>query len=394
MTFTHTEPLAYPFNESDGLGLSDVYDATRKADGLVRARMPHGEPAWLITRYEDARQVLSDPRFSRAVVQDNDFPRMAEHKRDVGIIMSKEGADHTRLRTLIAKAFTARRVELMRPRITAIVDELVRGFTPPVDLVQSFALPMSIGVICELLGVPAADWPKFRVWTDALLFTNGLTAEQYIASADQLRTFVANLVDEHSAAPRDDLMTALIEARDNTDRLSETELVDMCIDLLIAGHDTMSSQIPNFAYTLLQEPGRWELLRQHPARVDAAVEELLRYVPLGVGADFPRYATADVEIAGTVIRAGDAVLVAVGSANRDDAQFDAPNQLVLDRTDIHHIAFGHGRHHCIGAPLARLELREALRALLAAMPSPRIAGDVVWKKNTLTRAPLSLPLAW
>jgi cytochrome P450 len=397
MSTTHSEPLAYPFNEQEGLGLSDTYVATRKAHGLVRVRMSYGEPAWLATRYDDARQVWSDGRFSRAVVQDNDFPRMAEHKRDVGIIVSLDAPDHTRLRTLIAKAFTARRIELLRPRVAEIVNGLISDFTTegsPVDLVKSFALPMSIGVICELLGVSADDWPKFRVWTDALLFTSGLTADQYVSSFRQLREFIGELVNEHRASPQNDLMTALIEARDNKDRLSEDELVNMCIDLLIAGHDTMSSQIPNFVYTLLQEPHRWALLRRDPDRIPTAIEELLRFVPLFVGADFPRYATEDVTIGGTLIRAGEAVLVAVGAANWDDGQFAAADQLVLDRRDNHHIAFGHGRHHCIGAPLARLELQEALRALLRELPAPQIVGEIVWKKQMLTRAPLSLPIAW
>jgi cytochrome P450 len=189
-------------------------------------------------------------------------------------------------------------------------------------------------------------------------------------------------------------MTALIEARDTRDRLTELELVDLCVGILVAGHETTASQIPNFVYALLDQPGQWERLCADPDLIPAAVEELLRFVPLGAGAGFARYATEDVEVGGVLVRAGEPVLVAVGAANRDRLQFDDAEGLRFDREDQHHLGFGHGVHHCLGAPLARLELQEALRALVTELPGLHLAGDIVWKTQMLVRGPRSMPIGW
>ncbi|MDT8912145.1 cytochrome P450 [Amycolatopsis sp. PS_44_ISF1] len=396
MTTTHSEPLAYPFNEEAGLALNAAYRSAREAEGMIRVRMPHGADAWLATRYADARLVLGDRRFSRAMAEFKDEPRMTAHRRPGGILMM-DPPDHTRLRTLVAKAFTMRRVELLRPRVAELAQGLVEDMKaagPPADLVDAYALPIPVAVICELLGVPTADRPRFRVWSDAALTTSGLTAEESERNREELRAYMAGLIAEHRAEPQDDLMTALIEARDVKDRLSELELVDLCVGILVAGHETTASQIPNFVYALLDEPGQWEKLCAEPELITTAVEELLRFVPLGAGAGFARYATEDVEVGDVLVEAGEPVLVAIGAANRDALQFTEAEGLTLGRVDNHHLGFGHGVHHCLGAPLARLELQEALKALTREMPDLHVIGDIVWKTQMLVRGPRSMPIGW
>jgi cytochrome P450 len=395
-TTTHTEPVAYPFNDAEGLTLDAAYSAARETTGMIRVRLPHGEPAWLATRYADARLVLGDRRFSRAMATDRDAPRLTASNQDGGML-SMDPPEHTRLRTLVAKAFTVHRVERLRPRVRelaeAILDEML-ALGQPADLVENFALPLPVAVICELLGVPVADRPRFRVWSDAALSTSRLTAEEFEANREELRAYMRGLIERRRVEPADDLMTALVQARDERDRLSELELVDLCGGLLIAGHETTASQIPNFVHVLLEHPDKWAELRADPNLIPAAVEELTRFVPLGAGASFPRYATEDVEVGGVLVRAGEPVLVAVGAANRDALRFGSPEALRFDREENQHIGFGHGVHHCLGAPLARAELQEALRVLLERLPGLRLAGDIVWKTEMLVRGPRTMPVGW
>ncbi|MEU4198876.1 cytochrome P450 [Streptomyces sp. NPDC045470] len=396
MTTADTMPLAYPFNEPDGLTLSDTYEQIRDRPGLLRVQMAYGEPAWLATRYADARLVLGDRRFSRAEGLDHDEPRQAEGQRNSGIL-SMDPPDHTRLRTLVAKAFTVHQVEKLRPWVRELTHQLIdelEAAGPPVDLVDRYALPIPVAVICRMLGVPEEDRPKFRTWSDAALSTSSLTAEEFEANREELRAYMAKLIEEHRAEPRDDIMTRLIEARDVNDRLTELELIDLCVGILVAGHETTATQIPNFVLSLLDHPGELERLRAEPALVKNAVEELLRFVPLGSGAAFPRYATEDIEVGGTLVRAGEPVLVAVGAANRDALRFDEPGTLDITRDGNQHLGFGHGVHHCLGAPLARLELQEALIALLTRFPGLHLAGDVVWKDQMLVRGPREMPVGW
>ncbi|ROP41061.1 cytochrome P450 [Saccharothrix texasensis] len=396
MASAHTDPIAYPFHTGDGLGLDPAYARARDADGLIRVRMPFGEESWLATRYDDVRLVLGDPRFSRARAVEHDEPRLSPG-RLTGGILALDPPDHTRLRTLVAKAFTTRRVERLRPRVADLATALIRGLElvgPPVDLVEHYALSIPVAVICELLGVPVADRPRFRRWSDGLLSTSGLDTADFDRDRGELRGYFADLVARRRAHPADDLVSALVEARDAHDRLTEAELVDLSLGLLVAGHETTASQIANFAYVLLLEPDRWRRLVADPGLVPGAVEELLRYVPVGASAAFSRYATEDVEVGGTLVRAGEPVLCALNAANRDRLRFDGPEELRLDRAADRHLAFGHGAHHCLGAPLARLELREALHALLRDLPGLHLAGEVVWKTRTLVRGPRSMPVAW
>lgn len=281
MTTADIAPLAYPFNTPDGLQLAEAYERVRERPGLLRVQMPYGEPAWLVTRYADARLVLGDQRFSRAAAASHDEPRQSEGQRDGGIL-GMDPPDHTRLRSLVAKAFTVRQVEKLRPQVreltAGLLDEMETA-GPPADLVDLFALPLPVAVICRMLGVPTEDRPRFRVWSDDALSTSSLTAEEFEASREELRAYMAGLIEQHRRSPQDDLMTALIEARDDGDRLSELELVDLCVGILVAGHETTASQIPNFVLTLLDHPDQLARLRAEPELVPNAVEELLRFVP-------------------------------------------------------------------------------------------------------------------
>ncbi|MGX7828576.1 cytochrome P450 [Actinokineospora sp. 24-640] len=393
---TTAEPRAYPFNRDEGLELDPTYRALREMPGMIRVQLPYGEPAWLATRYEDVRLVLGDRRFSRAMAAERDEPRPQEGKRPSGIL-GMDPPDHTRLRKLVAMAFTVRRVEALRPRVREITAKLVDDMVaagPPVDLVDAFALPLPVQVICELLGVPVEDRDRFRVWSDNALSTSSISAEEFVQSYIAMSEYMAGLVAQRTAEPADDLITALIAAREeDVERLGADELVQLCNGILIAGHETTATQVPNFVHVLLAA-GRFAELGEHPERIPGAVEELLRFVPLGVGGAFPRYAAEDVEVGGVLVRAGEPVVVAVGSANRDDARFPEAETLRFDRPQNSHVGFGHGAHHCLGAPLARLELQEALRELTARLPGLRLDGEPEWKTAMLVRGPRRMPVAW
>ncbi|MBP2478260.1 cytochrome P450 [Crossiella equi] len=392
-----TATLPYPFNPDAGLDISDRYWELQAAEGLARVQLPAGEPAWLITRYADARFVMGDKRFSRAMAVDRDAPRHTEGQPSTGGVAAMDPPEHTRLRTLVAKAFTVRRVEKLRPWVRELaedyLDQLI-ALGQPADLVAHYAKPIPVAVICELLGVPVADRPRFEGWTEKFLTTSGATAEEFAATQQTVREYMAGLIAEHRENPRDDLMTALIEARDVDDRLSELELVDLCFGLLLAGHETTASQLPNFVWMLLEHPDQLKLLRENPELMANAVEELTRFTPLGVGASAARYATEDVEVGGTLVREGEALIVSVGAANRDALRFPEPGVLDIQRPNLQHLGFAHGVHHCLGAHLARMELQESLGALLRRLPGLHLAGDVEWKRQTVVRGPFSMPIGW
>ncbi|WP_329190266.1 cytochrome P450 [Actinacidiphila glaucinigra] len=395
-----TEPRNYPFTEADRLTVDPAFAGLRKDEPLCRVRFPYGEAAWLVTRYEDVRTVLGDPRFSRAEAVHRDEPRLRPHRGLEGSILDLDPPDHTRLRRIVAKAFTARHIERLRPRTEQIAAELADGMAArgaPADLVADFALPLPVTVICELLGVPLADRADFRTWSDALLSTTRYTPREIQDCTDALMAYMAGLIAERRTTPHEDLLGALVDARDNDERLSERELQVLAVSLLVAGHETTASQIPNFVYTLLTHPGQLAALRADPGLVPGAVEELMRYVPLGNGAGMPRYALDDVELSGGTVRAGEAVVVCPVSANRDEAVYTDPDRLDVLRQEASHVGFGHGPHHCLGAQLARMELQVALSTLLDRLPGLRLAGpeeSVVWKSGVALRGPERMPVTW
>lgn len=397
---TTTEPKAFPFNPTEKLDVDPLLARLRKEEPLTRVQLPYGEPAWLATRYEDVKTVLGDPRFSRAAAMDRDEPRSRVYRGEPGNILGFDPPEHSRLRRLVAKAFTVRRVEQLRPRAQEIADGLVDTMLShgaPADLVEEFALPLPITVICELLGVPFEDRVEFRTWSDAFLSTTRFTPAEVASHVGKLREYMAGLIAARRSVARDDLLSALVAARDESDRLSETEMLSLAEGILVAGHETTASQIPNFLYVLLTNPGQLAALRADLDLVPRAVEELMRYVPLGAAAGGARYALEDVTLGGVLVRAGEPVLASIVSANRDSSVYSDADSLDVMRSEASHVGFGHGPHHCLGAPLARMELQVALRTLLSRLPGLRFAGsesDVVWKTGVATRGPSYLPLAW
>jgi cytochrome P450 len=310
-------------------------------------------------------------------------------------MLSADPPDHTRLRRLVAGAFTMRRIEALRPRIEEITDELLAAMTgrDRVDLIDALAFPLPIQVICELLGVPAADRDSFRAWTTVIV-TGSVASDHGHGAMRAMASYIRELITERRARPGDDLLSGLIGVRDAGDRLSEDELSSMVFLLLIAGHETTVNLIGNGVHLLLTERDRWDRLRADPGLLPGAIEEFLR-LEGPVETSTYRYATEDLEIGGQPIRAGDAVLVSLLAADRDGSRFPEPDELRLDRAQNPHLAFGHGIHYCLGAPLARLEAQVAFGKLLARFPELRpagSAGELSWRPGYLIRGLHELPV--
>ncbi|GAA1298725.1 cytochrome P450 [Saccharothrix xinjiangensis] len=387
---------AYPFSEEPGIDIDPLYGALRRDEPVSRVQLPFGEVSWLATRYEDVKTVLTDPRFSRAAAQGQDQPRTREEMTYEGII-GLDPPDHTRLRKLAGKALTARRVNEMREGAVRIANEFLDDMETkgsPADLVEHFALPFPIIVICELLGVPFEDRAKFRVWTEGLTST----AQPIMSLVEELFGYMGALIAQRRAEPTDDLLGALVKARDNDDVLTEQELLSITgVGLLLTGSETVSTHIPNFVYALLKSREHFELLKAEPGLIPNAVEELLRLIPLNPAAMFPRYATEDVSLGGVVVKAGEPILVSLPGANRDAEIFTNPEDVDFRRANNPHVAFGHGPHHCLGAQLARMELQVALEVITSRFPDLDLAeGDegVEWKKGLLVRGPKMLRVKW
>lgn len=367
---------------------------------VARAQLTDGRAAWLVTGYAETRQVLIDPRFSRALAaeRERDQPGFGSFAADT--ILGMDPPDHTRIRKLVVSAFTARRVEALRPRVADIVSERLAAMlagTRPADLVSSFSLALPVRVICELLGVPEQDQEEFRSWSDVLVSGADVSRDEVMAAVGALSGYFGELIARKRATPADDLMTALIAARDEGDRLSEQELVLLCVTLLTGGYETTANQMVMSLLTLLEYPAEMDRLRADLSLLPGAVEELMRFVQLaGTGLPPGRVTAEDVEIGGVTIPAGEMVLTINVAANRDPAEFPEPDRLDLTRGARGHMSFGAGVHHCLGAQLARMELQEAFRGLLA-VPGLRLAvpvGDLRFKEHMLIYSLYELPVTW
>jgi cytochrome P450 len=398
----------------------DLYSSTFKANSyetFAQMRQDHpiwqqpgldGETLiWFVTGYDEAEMILrDDKRFTRDFRAIMPPERLAQLPQDPVFslvdnhLLNKDGADHRRLRALVSKAFTPRMVNQMRPRIQAIADELLNQIAAQgeADLVESYAFPLPIIVIAELLGIPAADRDKFRTWSDAVV-TPALTPAAQAEFMTHLQAFVAylrQLFEQRRQTPQPDLISALLQAEEAGDRLSEEELFSMVILLIIAGHETTVSLIGNATLALLQHPEQMAQLRQNPDQMATSVEEFLRYDG-PVERAMSRWATEEVEINGRILQPGDAVIVIIGAANRDPAQFEDPDRLDIERNPTRHLAFGRGSHYCLGAPLARLEGEIALNTLLRRLPNLRLAVDpdeLNWRLIPLFHSLGALPVSW
>lgn len=392
-------PRDYPFDMHE-IEVSPLYAKLRVEEPMSRVQMPFGEPAWLATRYADVKLVMTDRRFSREISQGLDQPRLRRQNMGDGI-MGMDPPDHSRLRKLVGKAFTTRRIEQMRQKVRGLADRLIDEMIEkgePADLVEDFGRVLPVTVICDLLGVPVEDRHVFGGWTAGLVDDDTAKGDVLFEIGVELDNYVAGLVAQRRKEPTDDLLGALVYARDSGDKLTETELVSLAgAGLLTGGVETVASALPSFIFTLLTQPEKMAQLRADPELMPRAVEELLRYVPINTAAMFARYAMEDIWVGDTLVRAGDPVLPALHSANRDPEVFSNPEEIDLARETNPHMAFGHGPHHCIGAMLARLELRESLAALLARFPDLRLADGpegVRWKFGVIVRGPSYLRIAW
>ncbi|TMR05633.1 cytochrome P450 [Actinomadura soli] len=395
------EPKAFPFPTDHALRPSPLLSEARRA-GPVRVQLDYGAPAWLVTSYEDARHVLSSPVFGRdcerAGIPADQVAGMTPVDPASRTLLTTDPPEHTRLRRFIFRTFTPRRVEDLRPGTQKIADRLLDAMVqdgPPADLVDVFGLALPVEVICDLLGVPAADRPRFTAWTDALLSTE-LTIEEVQASIGEMNAYLGALAAHRVRHPTDDLIGALVRERIEGDGLTEDEVNNLLRALLAAGHETTASQIPNFVFLLLRDGG-YARLAADPGLVPAAVEELLRYVPLIAQGSMTRFVLEDVELSGVRLHAGDQVLIELAAANRDARAFPDAETMDLTRRDNPHIAFGHGMHRCVGAALARMELQVALATLATRLPGLRLAqpsDQVPWHMNRFVRRPRRLMVTW
>ncbi|WP_052862306.1 cytochrome P450 family protein [Streptomyces sp. Tu6071] len=357
---------------------------------------PTGRSSYLVTGYAEARQALGDARLSKdtAAFFAGKGSSRALHPALVHHMLASDPPEHTRLRKLVTGAFTTGAVAELRPAITRITDELLDRWTPdePFDFVAGLAGPLPVTVICELLGVPDEDRPSIRRWS-AELFA-AAAPDVIDAASHSLATYMTELVASKRAHPGTNLLDRLIAAHAGDDALTENELVSLAVLLLVAGHETTTNYLGNALLALLLHPAERDRLRAHPDAIPAALDELLRYDSPVSTATF-RFTTERLTLGGTEIPAGRPVLIALGAANRDPARFAAPDTLDLTRDAAGHLAFGHGIHRCLGAPLAKAEAEIALGAVLRRFPAIQLAvppEHIPWRRTRLVRGPESLPV--
>ena len=386
-----------------------AYFARMREEGpATLVTMPWGERAWLVTRYADVRAALADPRLHKDWAGKLTSPDWVPDEVTAYLnvhLLNSDPPDHTRLRKLVSKAFTPRRVAGLRPRIEAITASLLdaiearatvlgeTGSGDPVDLIEAFAFPLPVTVICELLGIPAEDQDQFRAWSNAIVAANAEPGA-FRAAGESMFRYFTTLVAAKRAKPADDMVSALIEARDSGESLNERELIAMLFLLLVAGHETTTNLIASGTLALLLNPAELARLRADASLLPGAVEELLRYVnPLNHATD--RFTLEPVEIGGVTIPPREWVLCATSSANMDPDRFPDAGRLDVGRDAGGHVAFGHGIHFCLGAPLARLEGEVAFCALLSRFPSLSLAADPAtlrWRESTLIHGLETLPV--
>jgi cytochrome P450 len=384
-----------------------TFTAMRDGAPVYRHVAPNGGVMWYITRYEDVLEVLKDERFVKNIR--NALPPAAwdglPHTDPVLQLINQnmlfaDPPDHTRLRALVGQAFTPRRIEALAARVQALTDAILDAVAPlgAMDLIGTLAFPLPLAVIAELLGLPERDQPKLRHWSEAIIAagSHGISYGERRRRIRALVDYVQIICQGRQSEPRDDLISALVTAEEQGERLSEAELSSMIVLLIVTGHETTVNLIGNGALALLRHPEQRALLASEPGLWPAAIEELLRFDG-PVETSTTRWAREDLIFRGQQIRRGDIVRVVLTSANRDPAQFDDPHKLDVGRDANRHLAFGHGIHYCLGAPLARLEGRITLSALFRRFPDLRLAiaeQELLWRSGVLFRGLKALPLAW
>ncbi|WP_438017780.1 cytochrome P450 [Sorangium sp. So ce315] len=382
-----------------------LYARLRAEAPVVHILFGDRKPAWLVTRHADVASALKDPRLGK-----DPFRALTERERAAQTpwtpsflrpltksMLDQDPPDHNRLRALVHQVFTPRRVEDLRGRIVTITEGLVaqaraRG---AFDLLEELALPLPIRVIGELLGIPEADWPRFRAWTNRLVgLRTSLDMVRAAPSLYMLMRYLRALVEERRRTGGDDLIAALVRAEEEGSRLSEDELLAMVFLLVAAGHETTVNLIASGTLALLDDPESLDRMRREPGLIKPAVEELLRFTsPVDLATE--RYTTEDVAFGEHVIPRGQRVFPVLGSANHDEQVFASPDRLTLDREPNRHLGFGNGAHYCLGAPLARLEAQIAFPAIVRDLPGLRLAvprASLTWRPSTVLRGLTRLPV--
>lgn len=384
----------------------------RLADPIYANRSPIGLTTWYITRYEDVLAVLKDNEHFVKDVRNSlpEVPPSPPHQQpNIHQLLNQnmlfsDPPDHTRLRALVNQAFTPRRVEQMNGRVQQIADELLDKMADKsqMDVIADYALPLPVIVICEMLGIPPADQVEVADWSQAIIAPGGKRLNRKLRKQKMraLATYLQQMFADRRQRPQDDLVTALVHVKmgdgrpSGGDKLSEVELSSMVALLLVTGHETTVNLIGNGVLALLRHPEQLQLLLTNEVLWDTAVEELLRYDG-PVETSTTRWVRDDYDFRGHLMRQGDVVRVSLASANRDTAQFDQPDECDVTRSDNKHLAFGHGSHYCLGAPLARLEGRVAVSTLFYRFPTLQLAcapEDLVWRSGVLFRGLESLPV--
>ncbi|SFJ64827.1 cytochrome P450 family protein [Thermoflavimicrobium dichotomicum] len=382
----------------------EIYQELREKDPVHQITMPNGNIAWIISRYHDAVSLLKDKRLQKnprtvfsAEQYQQAFP-FPEMRLFIEHMLNSDPPDHTRLRSLVQKAFTPRIIENLRPRIQEIADQLLESVEAQghMDIIQDYAFPLPIILISELLGIPTEDRNQFRQWSNAVIyaFNQPERLKQVLPEIRAFHAYLQTFITKRRQNPQDDLTSELIRAETENEKLSEKELYSMLFLLIIAGHETTVNLIGNSVFSLLQHPDQCEKLKKEPAFISLAVEEFLRYMsPVEFATN--RWAIEDIQLHGKTIKKQDLVLISIASANRDPAKFTHPEKLDITREKNEHIAFGHGIHFCLGAPLARLEGQIAIQTLLQRIPAFELAvtrQELKWQSTFLMRGLQHLPI--
>ncbi|WP_433028001.1 cytochrome P450 [Actinomycetospora sp. CA-053990] len=370
--------------------------ATRDEPGLTAIRTGFGTPARLVTRYADVREVLGDAeRFTNTGLPRLPMPEDGIDPR-AGNLLATDPPEHTRLRRLLTGEFTVKRIRRLEPRIVEIVDDHLDAMAaagPPADLVEAFALPVPSLVICELLGVPYDDRAEFQ-GRAARQVDLSLPMEERGRVAAESRTYMGELVDRARTEPGDDMLGMLV--REHGDDLARSELIGIASLLLIAGHETTANMLGLGTLALLRAPEQLALVRDEPGAVAPAIEELLRFLSV-VHSGIPRTVRYDTTVGDVPVATGEVLVLSLPAANRDPAAVEHPDDLDVTRTIAPHVAFGHGVHHCLGAPLARAEMAVAFPALFRRFPAlaPGIPfEEIEFRSATIVHGLRALPVTW
>ncbi|MFI6475701.1 cytochrome P450 [Streptomyces sp. NPDC050516] len=368
--------------------------------GLARIRMPYGEgDAWVATKYEDVRLVTTDPRFSRAELAGRDVTRLAPHFIPLDDAVGfTDPPYHTGLRKTVAKMFTRRRVEQLRPRAEKIAEDLLDAMEQagaPANVMEHLNTPLSVAGISELMGVPQEDWSRILDWT-LLVISSAQGRRRSEQAKEEIGTYFDALATQRMAEPRDDVLSDMAAA-ERDGQLSRKELVAFAVLMEVSGINSVRFNSANMVYLLLTHPEHHARLLAEPDLLPQAVEELLRFIPHRNAVGMGRIATEDVQVGEVTVCRGEPVYASYVAANRDPEKFDNPHSLDFDRAFNPHLAFGNGPHYCAGPWLARMEMQVMLRGLLDRFPDLRLAvppSDIRWRQGELIRGPVAIPVTW